>query len=253
MAKLQLRSRSLATAVLCLGLVVAAPATASITQIDSPITVKARTGWSITTNYNGFVNGNLVDALKAQTVFTLKSVSLDKKTWVFDLTSVTNNTVAPVNSRISIYGFDIDAFSASGSGIARTATTTTSTIFSQINSGNVPQIGPLLDVCFRAGGGGSGCSTGGGGGVFPTTPAPVVTPTFTMTFASAVDRLTFNNFFVRYQAIDGGGFNDASAVGVVETISFMDPLPEPGTWVQMIAGFGLIGAARRRQCRSVIN
>ena len=67
-----------------------------------------------------------------------------------------------------------------------------------------------------------------------------MTPTFTMSFASAVNRLTFNNFFVRYQAINGGGFNDASAVGIVETVSFVDPLPEPGVWVQMIIGFGLM-------------
>jgi hypothetical protein len=251
MAKIQLWTKALAAAALCLGMVVAAPAAASITQINSPITVKARVGWTITANYGGFVNEVGVSALQAQTVFTLKSVSSDKKTWVFDLTTLKNNTVAPVNSRVSIYGFDIDAFSTGGSSVARTSTTTTSTIFSQVDSGNVPQIGPLLDVCFRAGGGGSGCSSGGGGGVFPTTPAPLIIPTFTMSFASAVESLTFNNFFVRYQAIDGGGFNDASGVGLVQTVSFTDPLPEPGVWLQMIAGFGLVGAVRRRQQRPI--
>jgi hypothetical protein len=72
-----------------------------------------------------------------------------------------------------------------------------------------------------------------------------------MSFASAVESLTFNNFFVRYQAIDGGGFNGASGVGLVQTVSFTDPLPEPGVWLQMIAGFGLVGAVRRRQQRPI--
>lgn len=238
---------SLAVALL-LGMV-AAPASASVALVNSPITVKARVGWTITANYGGFVNEAPISALQSQTIFTLSSVSLDQKTWVFDLTRLQNNTTLPVISRISAYGFDIDAFSLAGSSVARTSTTTTSTIFSNISSGQIPQISPLApaDVCFRAGGGGTNCTNGGGGGVFATTPAPLVTPTFTMTFASAVDRLTFNNFFVRYQTVDGGGFNGASGVGLVETISFMDPLPEPGVWVQMIAGFGLAGAAMRRR------
>lgn len=253
MAKIQLWTNALAAAALCLGMAVAVPAAASITQINSPITVKARVGWTITANYGGFVNEVGVSALQAQTVFTLKEVSSDKKTWVFDLTTLKNNTALPVVSRVSIYGFDIDAFNTGGSSVARTSTTTTSTIFSQVDTGNVPQIGPPIDVCFRGvvNGNGGGCSSGGGGGVFPTTPAPLITPTFTMNFASAVESLVFNNFFVRYQAIDGGGFNGDSGVGIVQTISFTDPLPEPGVWLQMIAGFGLVGAVRRRQQRPI--
>jgi hypothetical protein len=29
------------------------------------------------------------------------------------------------------------------------------------------------------------------------------------------------------------------------------PVPEPGVWLQMIAGFGLVGAVRRRQQRAI--
>ncbi len=31
----------------------------------------------------------------------------------------------------------------------------------------------------------------------------------------------------------------------------LDPVPEPGVWLQMIAGFGLVGAVRRRQQRAI--
>lgn len=233
-------------------LMMAMPAAASITQINSPITVKARIGWTITANYGGFVDEQPIPGLRAQTIYTLKSVSSDKMTWIFDMTSIKNLSIAPVTSRVSVFGFDIDNDTNpnNGSGITLLNTSsTTSSIFSTVSfNGNVPQVGPLLDICFRAGGGGGNCSGGGGGGVPVGAVAPVITPTFTLKLQNAANSLTFNNFFVRYQSITNVNQGD-SGVGLVETVSFVDPLPEPGTWLQMIAGFGLIGVLLRRQRR----
>ncbi len=240
-------------AAMALGMLSAAPAMA-VSQVNSPITVKARVGWTITANYGGFVNETAIGALKAQTVFTLDSVSADKKTWVFKITSIKNLTVAPVTSRVSVFGFDIDDDTnpGNGSNISLLGTSsTTSQIFGTVSlNGNVPQIGPLLDICFRAGGGGGNCSGGGGGGVAFGDAAPSIVPTFTLKLQNAAESLTFNNFFVRYQSITGVNQGN-SGVGIVQTVSFTDPLPEPGVWLQMIAGFGLVGTFRRRQQRPV--
>jgi hypothetical protein len=229
-------------------LIVAMPAAASITQINSPITVKARIGWTITVNYGGFVDEQLIPGLKAQTIYTLQSVSHDKKTWTFDMTSIKNLSVAPVTSRVSVFGFDIDddtnPNNVSGITLLNTSSTTSS-IFSSVSlNSNVPQVG-LIDICFTAN---NNCAGGGGNGVRVGDAAPVITPTFTLKLQNAANSLTFNNFFVRYQSITNVNQGD-SGVGLVEMVSFVDPLPEPGTWLQMIAGFGLIGVLLRRQRR----
>ena len=230
-------------------LMMAMPAAAKITQINSPITVKARIGWTITVNYGGFVEEQRIPGLKAQTIYTLQSVSHDKKTWIFDMTSIKNLSVAPVTSRVSIFGFDIDDDTDpnNGSGITLLKTSSTSSdIFSAVSlNSKVPQVG-LVDICFTAK---KNCTGGGGDGVSVGDVAPKITPTFTLQLHDAANSLTFNNFFVRYQSItkvDKG----TSGVGLVETVSFVDPLPEPGTWLQMIAGFGLIGVLLRRQRRA---
>jgi len=35
------------------------------------------------------------------------------------------------------------------------------------------------------------------------------------------------------------------------TVSYIDPLPEPGSWALMLGGFGMVGFALRRRRRSL--
>ncbi len=218
---------------------VTAPA-AAVTQVNASLTVKSTDiGYRIRVGYNGFVNETLISGLVAHTIFTLSSVSANNRDWKFAITQVANQSLAPITaSRVSIFGFDVDKTLSSASA--------SDTIFSRVSlNGNVPQIGPRLDVCFRAGGGGGGCASGGGGGVL-LGQASAPGGSFTLRFAAAVTDLKMNNFFVRYQSIAGTNAG-SSGVGVATYADFAAPFPEPGIWVQMITGFGLVGVAVRRR------
>lgn len=220
-------------------LAIAAPAFA-VAQVSSPATFTAGSiGTSVTRSYNGFVEEELVAGLLATTIFTLRSVSADRRSWTFDAGVSNTSSGAITASRVSIFGFDvsqaIDRASAAG-------------VFATVGTdGNVPQIGPTLDVCFRAGGGGSGCANGGGGGVM--LGESYSEGRFVLRFSEATEAVTLNNFFVRYQSIEGTargdsgvGVDDLQPVGGVAGV-----VPETATWAMLIIGLGIVGAARRRR------
>lgn len=214
-------------------LVLAAPALA-VTQVSTPVALtSASIGMAVTTYYNGFVDETAVAGLSASTVFTLSSISADQRTWNFDVLVNNTSSGAITDSRVSIFGFDVDGTLAGASATGD---------FSRIGlNGNVPQIGPRLDVCFRAGGGGNNCG-GGGGGVRIGQSSSA--GTFALNFSSATASLVLDNFFVRYRAIEGSDLG-SSGIGLVA------PLPELATWAMLVIGFGFVGTLRRRRAPGI--
>jgi hypothetical protein len=222
----------LAAVVLSTGL--AAPAAAALPLVSTPVTLlNTDIGSTFGFNFNGYIDETLQSGLSAKAVFKLSNVSNGNKTWSFTIDELSNTSSGLITgSRISLFAFNVDP-NVSG--------TSASGTFNKLGKDAVvPQFGGAKwDVCFRAGGGSDQCSAGGSGGV--TLGNTYSGGTFDLTFANAVTSLTLDNFVVRYQSIDGPGFQGESGVGTPTTV------PEPGSWAMMIAGFGLAGAAMRRR------
>ncbi|KPF75605.1 hypothetical protein IP88_07105 [alpha proteobacterium AAP81b] len=215
----------------------------AVSQVSSPVTfLTTDIGKRTDIGYNGYVNETLTAGLEARTIFQLSSVGNSGKQWNF-IYSVQNLASAPItNARVSIFGFDVDGVTIANNLVALQSATSTGVFGSASRNGNVPQIGPTLDVCFRAGGGGSNCASGGGGG--NSVAESFVGGTFRLTFATSVQKVMLDNFFVRYQSVNSNVLNGASGVGVN---AFWAPaVPEPAVWAQLITGFGLLGLSLRR-------
>lgn len=213
---------------------VAAPASAALSLVSTPVTLlNTDTGSTFGFNFNGFIDETLQTGLSAKAVFRLSSVSGDNKTWNFAIDELSNTSSAPITgSRVSLFAFNVDKAIVDASATGD---------FSDIGlSATVPQFGgSQFSICYKAGGGGGGCSGGGGGGV--DIGDTYSGGTFSMEFANAVQSLRLDNFVVRYQSIDGPQFRGESGVGVVTGV------PEPDSWAMLIAGFGLAGAMARRK------
>ncbi len=199
-------------------------------------------GNAVTINYNGFDtpdgSGGTYTGLTAQGIFTLTSIVGADFNFSY---SILNTSSAPVlTSRVSVFGFDMSpAFSVV------TLFTPPGSVFTDIGTGsNVPNLtgSDANRICFRAGGGGSQCAGGGGGGVAIGDPA--ATGTFRLNAGPGVTSLDLDRFFVRYQSISGlGRVESATGLGTPGAV------PEPATWLMMLAGLGIIGSSMRRKRR----
>lgn len=169
--------------------------------------------------------------LAATVLYRLTDVNDAKTTWTFDY-EVTNASIAPVQSRVSIVGFDAGPNILSG---------TSTGLFTKVKSGNVPMIGNR-EVCLTTK---NNCSGGGSAGVMRGETAG---GEFTLTFAASTNTFTLTNPFVRYQSLDFPGKNGSSGVGL--PVAWV---PEPATWAMMLVGFFSIGGALRLQrCRATL-
>lgn len=188
--------------------------------------------------FDGFTDkGGSVAGLGARLDLTLVAIGGGKAAFEYKLT---NLSAAPVDAaRISLFGFDVAGFKgASASGD-----------YARVGSGNVPMIG-AADVCFAAAGRGGSCAGGGGAGIWGGEAA---SGAFTLTFADTGLPLVLDNLFVRYQAIDSKALGIKGGSGVGQGRLWQDPggnngvVPEPATWLMLIAGFGLVGLSMRRR------
>lgn len=182
--------------------------------------------------FNGLINGVVQPGLTSTLTLTLASLNTTTGvfTWNYDLF---NTSSAPITgSRVSAFGFNTTP-NVSATGHFVTGEFDTVTL-----GGNVPGLG-TFEVCVSDG----NCAGGASGG---PTIGQHGTGALTLDFADGTTAVNMDDlgFFVRYQSIVGAtlpGTNplDESGVGTV--------IPEPATWMSMLAGFGALGFAMRRR------
>ena len=190
---------------------------------------------SVTINYNGIVEGNVVGGLTSSLTLTFLGFTGNNANFSYVLS---NTSSLPITAaRLSSFGFDIDTANFSFAGSSET-----SSIFSKRNTGQFPQPndgGGPREFCMSAG---PNCGGGAGGGVLIGNSESAG---FTLAFSSLPTMVELSNFAIRYQSISGAQDGN-SGIGV-GTVAPPDAVPEPATWAMMIGGFGLVGGALRRR------
>lgn len=191
-------------------------------------------------NFNTTYGGTPVITIPGLTsVLTLtflnSVVNSGNTTFNFNYNIANTSTIAG-GSRVTMLAFDVAPDILKKNGATVTGT------FSTTDSGNVPIFSNFLgngpaEVCLMAQG---SCAGGGSGGVLAGQNGG---GTLALNFAGVVNDVTLSDFVVRYQAFDFG--NISSAIGVSGAV------PEPATWLLMIAGIGLAGWQLRRRNQSV--
>lgn len=219
----------------------ASPALADPITLDS-----GDIGSSFTIDFDGFTgdSSNTVDNLTSSLTLTLDSVSANSYSFSY---SLANTTGGGLDSTVSSFSFNTDPDISSAN-----ATGDYSFV---VVDGSYPNGIGSVDVCFKARSSGS-CSNGGG-----TDAGDTGTGTLTLNFADAVSSITLDDFFVRYQAINGNGFTDASASGQMTSTSTGGStttggsssgtqVPAPGMlglFAAALFAIGLAGNRRRRR------
>lgn len=244
----------------------AAPSQATVTiplarqSIDQSHTGSA---FSFTRRFFGYINGVEQTGLRGSVVFTLNSVTNLGRTWTFTA-QITNNTTSQFSaSTIGLFGMNTDNNTMAGSQVLalRTSpspglTTPAMTPFNVRVMNNttgftVPDLAPNVQFCLKTGGTAGECDTIGSGGV---TKGNTLTQNFSLIFASAPGVVNLENFVMRFRDVTGNARdanNDVVAVSNIYASATGDIVPEPSSWAMMIAGFGLVGAIRRRQQRAL--
>jgi hypothetical protein len=196
----------------------------------------ADVGTTYAVNYDGFADGQVINGLTGTTSFTLTGVGENSYTFSY---AVTNTSSSPIDtSRISGFGFNTnpDITSATSTGL-----------FDQTGTGNVPTGFGRVDVCFKGAGGTNNCAGGGGVGV---NIGDTGTGSLTLNFAELPQQLTLSDFFVRYQSIEGAGApNSGIGRGTPSSTSTGGstgstggtPVPAPGGLLLFAAGLAGLG------------
>jgi hypothetical protein len=187
-------------------------------------------GQSFDLDFNGNVNTNDVAGLKSKATFTLSSFSGTSAIWDIVLSNISDSGIS---SRTSALGFDVSALLSSGS---------SNGLFSKAKfNGSFPNQFGDIDVCFTNG---NTCQGGQNGGVSTGETGAF---TATLNFASAVSSFDLSNFGVRYQSINGNGFNGDSGTGRGTTVNDnAQDVPEPITIVGSAMALGFGSALKRR-------
>lgn len=156
-------------------------------------------GESYTISFDGFVDGGAsIAGLSSQLQLTLNSIVNGIYNFDYALTN-TGATSDTVSSRVSSFAFNTDPEIVG-------ADSTGTFDFTKLD-GNYPNGIGTVDVCFKGVNTGS-CAGGGSGGVFDGESG---TGSLALDFGGAISALTLDDFFVRYQSIDGvSGVTSAS-------------------------------------------
>lgn len=205
--------------------IVAVPA-AAVSFVDA--------GDSVTIEYNGIVEGDVVTGLTSSLTLTFLGFTGNNANFSYTLDNTSSGDITA--SRLSSFGFDVDTANFSFAGSSET-----SAIYTKRDSGQFPQPndgGGPRDFCLSAG---PNCGGGAGGGVLI---GGSESAGFTLAFTSLPAMVELTNFAIRYQSIEGAQ-DGSSGIGVGTPSG--DVVPEPATWAMMIAGFGLVGASLRRR------
>jgi hypothetical protein len=220
-----------AVAILSLALSPAVPASAAVV-INS-----ANSGYDFSYDFTGQVNGSSTSQISASADFTFTGLSNNGLTYNFSY-SLLNDSI--VDSRIRSFGFDT-------SGTVASLNSTGAYGYIQ-EDGQFPEGLGRRDVCFIATGNGQ-CNGGQGG--LESNPDEQGGGTFAITFSQVMESVTFDNFAVRFQSINpglnGGGTSGVGIGSLAGGGGSPITAPEPGTWLMLLVGFGLVGHMLRRR------
>jgi hypothetical protein len=190
---------------------------------------------STTINYTGTIGTTVTSGLTAEQILNFLGSTYNATTnqTVFQFTyQLTNTSSGDVTaSRISNFGFSSDPLmaSASATGLFNNAVVS--------EDMNIPVFDFSADACFNSNGP-ENCSGGGGGGL---TIGQSTSGSFNLAYVGNISSVSLNDFFVRFQSIEGTGIApDSSGVGIESAV------PEPATWALMLIGFGAVGHSMRR-------
>jgi len=193
----------------------------------------ANTGTQFTVDYVGQVGGQTTPSVSALGNFTFNGVSNNGFTYNFNY-SLTNDSTT--SARLSGFAFNTNPNASSAA--------VTGAFNNSYISGNYPEGYGSVDICFTDGGG--SCAGGGSGGFYnPNTG----TGSFALTFAQQMASVSFDSFVTRFQSISGVQAG-TSGIGIGTLVDGGGPVsaaPEPGTWLMLMGGFGLMGWVMRRK------
>lgn len=222
---MQLVQRMITGLAVTIGLGVSTPAMAEPIFLDSSSIGEV---YSIT--FDGFVDDSpSLPGLSSQLSLTLNSIVNGVYNFDYSLTN-TGATDDSISSRVSSFAFNTDPEIV---GAESTGTYNFATVDSSYPNG----IGSV-DVCFKGADTGS-CAGGAGAGVFDGQSG---TGTLALDFGGAIAGLTLDDFFVRYQSIEGiAGVTSASGqqTGGTTTSSGGSEVPAPG--MLLIFAMALLG------------
>lgn len=228
-----MRSTTLAAAAALLIVPVAANATTLITgdgkvSIDSFDLANQPFSWLVTATAQ---QGDYLSGLESKILYTFTSVDAARKVFSISYTLDNTSTGAGSQSSVAVFGFDVSGSSA---------LEVTAGPFVEGGGGNFNGVGQREFCLYQ----GSNCNGGGNAGVY-VGDAPV-SGAFTLTFATAQDGITLENFATRWQRTGSNANGSASGLGTPTNVT---AVPEPATWAMMVAGFGLVGGTLRRRER----
>jgi hypothetical protein len=188
----------------------------------------------ITESFSGFPDP--APGLAATLDLTVSGAGTNSWTFVYTLSNISDSSIWD-SARVSGFGFDVTTAGFLGGTVGGTP-------FNKIYTpGSFPSLGGLggsRDVCINGNPGGGACQ--GGGSIGPLIGGSV-TGSFTLNFDAAQSAIDLDNGIIRWQSLTSEelGISGGSGIGLISEV------PEPATWLTMIAGFGLIGASLRRQ------
>ncbi|API58045.1 hypothetical protein BSL82_00970 [Tardibacter chloracetimidivorans] len=193
-------------------------------------------------NFNGISESyslypDPVPGLAATLDLTVSGAGTDSWTLVYKLSNLSDPSIWE-KTRITALGFDVLSGGFTGGSVDG------DDVFNKtFTPGGFPSLDGLggdRNVCINGNPGGGACQGGGNAG--PTT-GNFITGTITLNFSSDLASLELDDGIIRWQSLDSEelGFSGDSGIGLVSEI------PEPATWMTMIAGFGLIGMSLRRR------
>ncbi len=211
-------------------------AAAAVPALGAVVINSGNSGYQFQIDYTGQVGGQTTPSVSALGTFTFNGVTNNGLTYNFGYSVLNDSTTT---ARVSGMGFRLaeDPSAATVTGAFSNA---------YANGGNYPEGYGQVDLCFTDGGG--SCAGGGSGGFYQNTTGD---GTFSLTFGTVMNSVTFDDFVTRFQSISGvqAGTSGIGIGAVVQGGGGGNPItaPEPGTWLMMLGGFGMVGLAARRR------
>jgi hypothetical protein len=232
---------------IALGTLTMAPAASGFTFSSSGVTVGAGDeGASFKVNFDGNVSTNNVIGLSSEAIFKFLGFTTVGSTTeaAFEVT-LDNTSSGGITSRTSALGFNVNQTLVGVGGASGSGNTRSSGLFTKDSAGSFPNQFGAVNVCFTSG---NTCQGGSNGGVKTADSPGTFSPT--LAFSGNVASFTLSNFGVRYQSIDGNGFQGDSGTGQgtpIEPESPTQSVPEPSsTAAFVVLGAGLLYRHKQR-------